>query len=254
MTAGISPRGLAVHLLLVPLLLVAVALRFHDGTIDLALARLALDPGSAFAAWRQAGWVEALGHQAARALPVVVVAAALALAMASAFTSSLRRWRPILLTLAAAMTLGPLLVNVMKTLTTQPCPVELVEFGGSIVAVPAVTSFWATGPKDAGHCLPSGHAGGGYALLALYFAGWAANRPRWRWTGLAIGVGAGLLFSAVRMLQGAHFASATIWSAAIDWTVCCVLFAPLLVPARMGRFEPAARFITEPPSRRAATR
>ena len=72
---------------------------------------------------------------------------------------------------------------------------------------------------------------GGYALLSLYFAGWAAGRPGWRWRGLAIGVAAGLLFSVVRMMQGAHFASATIWSAAVDWTVCAALFLPLLCRA-----------------------
>ena len=65
-------------------------------------------------------------------------------------------------------------------------------------------------------------------MLSLYFAGWAAGRPRWRWRGLAIGVAAGLLFSVVRIMQGAQFASATLWSAVVDWTVCAALFLPLL--------------------------
>ena len=86
-----------------------------------------------------------------------------------------------------------------------------------------------------GHCLHSGHAGG-HALLCLYFAGWASGRPAWRWGGLAIGVGARLVFSLVRMMQGAHFASATVWSAAIDRTVCALVFFPLLChPARHAR-------------------
>ena len=52
--------------------------------------------------------------------------------------------------------------------------------------------------------------------------------PRWRWRGLAIGIAAGLLFSVVRIVQGAQFASATLWSAVVDWTVCAALFLPLL--------------------------
>ena len=43
-----------------------------------------------------------------------------------------------------------------------------------------------------------------------------------------IGIGDGLLFSLGRIIQGAHFARATIWSAAIDGTVCAALFLPLL--------------------------
>ena len=38
-----------------------------------------------------------------------------------------------------------------------------------------------------------------------------------RWGGLALGLGAGLGFSAVRVLQGAHFLSQTVWSAALLW-------------------------------------
>ena len=30
------------------------------------------------------------------------------------------------------------------------------------------------------------------------------------------------------MMQGSHFASATLWSAVVDWTVCAALFLPLL--------------------------
>ena len=76
--------------------------------------------------------------------------------------------------------------------------------------------------------MPSGHAGGGYALLSLCFAGWAAGRPRWRCAGLAIGILAGLSFSLVRLLQGAHFASQTVWSAPIDWVVAGLVFMLIL--------------------------
>ena len=134
------------------------------------------------------------------------------------------------------MLLGPLIVNVLKGMTTQHCPIDLQSFGGVVdYAADQAGPFWATTPQGAGHCLPSGHAAGGYALLSLYFAGWAAGRPAWRWRGLALGVGAGLVFSVVRMMQGAHFASATLWSAAIAWTICAALFLPLLCRRSTGR-------------------
>ncbi len=130
------------------------------------------------------------------------------------------------------MLLGPLAVNVLKGMTTQHCPTALQAFGGVVdYAADQAAPFWARSPQSAGHCLPSGHAGGGYSLLSLYFAGWAAGRPAWRRRGLAIGIAAGFVFSIVRMMQGAHFASATLWSATVDWTVCAALFLPLLCRA-----------------------
>jgi membrane-associated PAP2 superfamily phosphatase len=74
-------------------------------------------------------------------------------------------------------------------------------------------------------------------MLTLYFAGWALERPAWRWWGLAIGMAAGASFSAVRILQGAHFLSQTLWSAALLWFLAAVFFYPLLaggIPACRG--------------------
>ncbi|MCH3723211.1 phosphatase PAP2 family protein, partial [Campylobacter coli] len=80
----------------------------------------------------------------------------------------------------------------------------------------------------AGGALPSGHAGAGYSMLTLYFAGWAAQRPGWRWWGLAVGIAAGVGFSIVRVLQGAHFLSQTLWSAALMWLLAALFFWPVL--------------------------
>ncbi len=222
----------ALHLVLVSLALVALAWACQHSRLDLALARLFVDPATDRFAWRDSALLDVLGHQAARGLPFLVGAIAIAAGVAGLSVRVLRPWTPILLTLGAAMVLGPLAVNVLKAMTTQHCPMALQLFGGVVdYAAEQSGPFWAASRQSAGHCLPSGHAGGGYALLSLYFAGWAAGRPAWRWRGLVIGIAAGLLFSIVRMMQGAHFASATLWSAAIDWTVCAALFMPLLCRA-----------------------
>ncbi|MGZ5713493.1 MAG: phosphatase PAP2 family protein [Caldimonas sp.] len=219
----------AIQLVVVPLLLGALAWTVQHGPLDLALARLFADPSTQSFVWRPSAWLDILGHQAARGLPIIVGGVALAAGIAGFFIAQLRPWRRILLMLGAAMIAGPGLINLLKTMTTQHCPSALSEFGGVVsYAADRSAPFWAATPRDAGHCLPSGHAGGGYALCALYFAGWAAGRPAWRWRGLAIGVAAGLVFSVVRMMQGAHFASATLWSAAIAWSVAALFFLPLV--------------------------
>ena len=224
------------HLLLVPLLLGACAWAVQHGPLDMALARLFADPATQSFDWRHSAWLDILGHQAARSLPIIVGGVALAAGVAGFFVAQLRPWQRILLTLGAAMIAGPLLINLLKTMTTQHCPATLTEFGGVVsYAADRSAPFWAAAPQDAGRCLPSGHAGGGYALLALYFAGWAAGRPAWRWRGLAIGITAGLLFSVVRMMQGAHFASATLWSATVAWSVAALFFLPLVCRAATPR-------------------
>ena len=231
--AGADPRAyVAVHLVAVPLALALLAWTVQHSSLDMAITNLFVDPATHRFAWHDSALLDVLGHQAARSLPFLVGAIALAAGAAGYAFRPLRSWTPILLTIGAAMLLGPLTVNALKTMTTQHCPVALQSFGGIVdYAGDLHGPFWARSPQSAGHCLPSGHAGGGYALLSLYFAGWAAGRPGWRWRGLAIGVSAGLLFSVVRMMQGAHFASATIWSAAVDWTICAALFLPLLCRA-----------------------
>jgi membrane-associated PAP2 superfamily phosphatase len=217
------------HLVVVPMAIVLATWLCQYGGGDIAIARLFVDPTSHHFVWAHSALLDVVGHQAARGVPFLVGAIALAGGVCGLAVRRLRPWTPILLTVGAAMLLGPLLVNVMKSWTTQHCPIDVQPFGGVVdYVVDRDGPFWAASAASAGRCLPSGHAGGGYALLSLYFAGWAAGRPAWRWRGLAIGVAAGVLFSAVRIAQGAGFASATLWSAMVDWTVCAALFLPLV--------------------------
>lgn len=77
--------------------------------------------------------------------------------------------------------------------------------------------------------LPSGYAASGYVLFGLYFAGWALDRARLRWWGLLMAVLAGGILSGLFVLQDLHFASQTIWSAALAWLACSLFFYPLIV-------------------------
>jgi len=227
---AVPPRRYAlVALLAVPLLLAGLAALVQYSPLDMALSRLFVDPATQRFDWRHAPLLELLGHQAARGLPIAVGVVAVLVGLAALAVERLRPWRAILLTLGAAMIVTPLVVNQLKTRTTQPCPVEVMEFGGARnYDASRLGPFWAGTGAPPGHCLPSGHAGGGYALLALFFAGWASGRRPWRHAGLAVGVAAGIGFGLIRMAQGAHFASATLWSALIAWTVCAALFMPLI--------------------------
>ena len=226
-------RYVATHLVLVPIAIALAAWTCQHSGADMALTQLFVDATGQRFPWADSAPLDILGHQAARGLPFLVGAGAIAGGLCGLAVRALRTWSPILLTIGAAMVVGPLLVNVLKAMTTQHCPIALQSFGGIVdYAADRDGPFWAASSQSAGRCLPSGHASGGYALLALYFGGWAAGAPAWRWRGLAIGIGAGVLFSAVRVIQGAQFASATLWSAAVDWSVGAAFFLPLLCRAK----------------------
>ena len=115
------------------------------------------------------------------------------------------------------------------------CPWDLKSFGGFA----DYGSGWFVSPVQAGRCFPSGHAAGGFSLVALMFAGIAADHTRLRTIGLVAALCAGTAFSVVRIAQGAHFLSHNLWSAAIDWCAAALVFAPLLAHQARVRRAPS---------------
>ncbi len=118
-------------------------------------------------------------------------------------------------------------------MTTQHCPADLQSFGG-VVDYAAERNGSVLG-ELAGERRPlpaGGHAAAAMPCWRSFSPAGPPGEPRWRWRGLAIGIAAGLLFSVVRIMQGAQFASATLWSAAVDWTVCAALLPAPPVRAR----------------------
>ncbi|AOB29774.1 acid phosphatase [Bordetella sp. H567] len=238
MHSHVSPSGqgairaetyLFTHVFGVTLLLAVLATAINYSGLDMALSRFFYDAASGGFPWRASRVLETLGHRVVLVLPVGVAIAALAAALASHWFPALRPWRGTLWAIALTCGLGQLIISQLKYHTALPRPYNLSMFGG-YANYP--NHFWAMSRRQAGGALPSNHAGAGYALLSLYFAGWSMRRPAWRWGGLAIGVGAGVVFSVVRIMQGAHFLSQTVWSACVMWAVASLLFYPLLTRPR----------------------
>jgi membrane-associated PAP2 superfamily phosphatase len=220
---------LLTHVLGITLLLALLAEGIHHGGVDMALSRLFYAPDINAFPWRTSRLLDMLGHRIVLILPVGVAISALAAAIASYWFPVLRPWRGTLWAIALTCGLGQVIISQLKHHTALPRPYNLQLFGG-YANYPL--HFWASSRREAGGALPSNHAGAGYALLSLYFAGWAMDRPRWRWGGLAIGIGVGLVFSVVRVMQGAHFLSQTVWSACVMWALASILFYPLIVRSR----------------------
>jgi membrane-associated PAP2 superfamily phosphatase len=220
-----AARYILVHVVGVTALLAAAALYLRDSGLDLSIEDYFYDPAVSAFSWRHSGWLELIGHELLLILPIGAGLLALIAAISSARMESLRPWRAVLWALFASISMGPLLIGVLKQFTAAHCPWDLVRYGGY---ADYVQRWFASSRAEAGRCLPNSHAGAGFSLMALYFAGWASGRRSWRWLGLLTGVGAGLVFGFVRTVQGAHFPSHSLWSAGIDWLVASLCFLPLI--------------------------
>ncbi len=236
-----EPRGpsrtayLLTHVLGVPALLACLAWWINASGLDMTIARTLFDPAIDDFPLHTSRWLELIGHRMVLALPIGVGLGAVGVALVASRVPAWKPARGVALAVAATCLLGQLAVSQLKHYTTLPRPYDLETLGGY---TPYPLHWWTWVRARAGGALPSGHAGAGYAMLSLYFAGWALGRPAWRWGGLALGLGAGLGFSAVRVLQGAHFLSQTVWSAALLWFLGAVVFYPLI--AGRGRLVGAS--------------
>lgn len=147
------------------------------------------------------------------------------------------RWRRRLLALGLAMWLGTgLAVNgLLKEGWGRARPVAVQAFGGTATFTPALHRS----DQCAHNCsFVSGHAATGYTLLALGLFGAPATRRRWLWVGAI----AGLSLSLLRVMQGGHFLSDTLFSGLTVW-LCCALLreAWLRLRLRALRRHAAAR-------------
>ncbi|WP_280553553.1 phosphatase PAP2 family protein [Halomonas sp. 25-S5] len=166
-------------------------------------------------------------HQGGRTLSQWMGAGVIVALLASLLPTPLRRWRRALLFLFLAVATSTLSISILKQLVSMECPWDLARYGGDWPFV-GLLAWRPSGMPDTA-CFPAGHASAGYAWLALYFF-LAATWPRWRWLGLATGLGLGLAFGIAQQLRGAHFLSHDLWTLMLCWTISTLL-ASWLLPA-----------------------
>lgn len=124
------------------------------------------------------------------------------------------RWRHRAWGLLIVLVLGLwLAVNAgLKEYWGRPRPSDTTLFGGPHPYQPV----WKPSHYCDRNCsFVSGHAGTGFALMAMGLAAAPATRRRWFW----IGIGTGALFGLARIAQGAHFFSDVVFSGLTLWAV-----------------------------------
>lgn len=181
--------------------------------LDLPLARLFGD-GHGFYL-RGSYLLEVVLHQRARDAGWLLLAA---IAAAGCFPAGLLRSLTFRERLALWMLplLCLLAVTLLKYGSATSCPWDLREFGGTVGHV----SHWMPGVVDGGggHCFPAGHASTGFAFMAGFFV-LARAHPGLALAWLGGALVTGVLLGLSQQMRGAHFASHTLWTAWVCWTL-----------------------------------
>jgi membrane-associated PAP2 superfamily phosphatase len=184
-------------------------------------------------AWRDHWLAYDVIHHYGKQMLIAVGLLLLALIVFGYRSARLGKWRLPLSYLLASMALLPAVIAWSKRLSPVPCPWDLGRYGGGVAYRP--TFDYSFGPTTVGHCFPAGHASGGFALLALYFAAFLyVRRPALL---LLPGLLVGWVFALGQQARGAHFLSHDLWSLTWCWFGALglfLLFRPHRWPALTG--------------------
>jgi PAP2 (acid phosphatase) superfamily protein len=193
----------------------ALLLAIDPAGLDFAIARAFYVTGSGFIG-RHSFWLEDILHDRAKQVVIALGVVAIALFLISLVSRRLCSSRRHLGYLVLSLVLSTSVVTPLKALTACTAHGAFPSLAAPSNSAPCSKSARRRKP---GRCWPGGHASAGFSLLALFFF-LRDRRPRAARIALAIALGTGTVFSAGRMMQGAHFLSHNLWTLLIDWTIC----------------------------------
>jgi membrane-associated PAP2 superfamily phosphatase len=200
--------------------LVAIAGAAATSVVDVRISDAIFTAGGGAWPLPHSGWTRAVGYEGPKYL---VIAFALVLIAGLARPSLLRRIRlepAEAAYLLACLALVPATIGALRSQSGIACASQLLRYGGDIpdwLGHFTITRLFADNGLHG--CFPSGHASGGFALLAL---GMLDRKPATRralWLGAML---YGSWMGAYQLLRGAHFLSHVVASALVAQLVVCV--------------------------------
>jgi membrane-associated PAP2 superfamily phosphatase len=189
----------------------------RSGTLDFWIEQRFYDPVSHSFPLKNASHLVFFGHTMLKNLTSLGLVVAIVLALASIWVDVLRPWRRALISFCLMAGGAALAVQQLKEGSVHACPWDLSMYGGHDAWFPLFDRVSAA--IELGRCWPGGHASGGFAIVAGYFA-LRTQQPQWARRLLVLGLSLGTVMGAVQMVRGAHFLSHNLWSLWVVWAAC----------------------------------
>jgi len=189
--------------------------------VDLEISRWFFDASSQAWPWRSHWLTQDVAHRGGKYLIVMWGLTLIACLGLSVYRTSLRAWRRTWAYILTCLVISVSVTGVWKANSRVPCPWDVAEFEGGC---PHQAPFHpAVAGSDCGGCFPAGHASGAFALFGLYFVARARHRRR-AWIWILPGFCLGNLFGLTQVMRGAHFVSHQIYTGAMIWILCALVF------------------------------
>lgn len=209
-------------LYLVPALILAVgSLPFLFGDLDLEIAHKYYNESAEM--WTKAKKAPWIYFYKYGPVPAILTAAlAFSILVLSIGRPKLAPYRKIAAFMALALILGPgVMVNsILKENWGRPRPREVEGLGGQDKFEPLLT----IDKSSDGASFVSGHASMGFYFFSCGLALLACGRRKTGTAVIVVGGTFGYFIGMARIVQGGHFASDVLWSAAAVWFTSAALF------------------------------
>ena len=137
-------------------------------------------------------------------------------------------WQKPALLAVVSISLTPLVVATLKSVTGVYSPVDLLPYGGEFPHIGFLKQLYLSGQVSGGRSFPAGHASGGFALMALYYLPLSRLKKK---ALLFTGLIAGWLMGLYQMGRGEHFLSHTL-------TSMFIALAIMTCAAKLIRIQP----------------
>lgn len=129
-------------------------------------------------------------------------------------------------------------ISLLKHKSQISCPWNFAEFGGSAhkLAHLSFAAWRGSGDGGPGRCFPAGHVSNAFALVGGTFVLRTVSLRASRLWLVAVCL-LGLVLGVTQLVRGAHFASHSLWTAWICWTLSALLWHSRDIVSPFGRLR-----------------
>lgn len=195
-----------------------------------------------------AGWTRAVGYEGPKYAVIVFALFLVAGLLRPDLLHRLHLERREAAYLLACLAIVPATIIQLRSQSDIACASQLLRYGGDVPDWLGRFTFTRLVADDGLHgCFPSGHASGGFALLALGLLDRKPAARRALWLGALL---YGSYMGMYQLLRGAHFLSHVVASALLAQIVVCVVGHFMLRERPVTSARPSSVPLVRPVRRR----